>query len=244
MSYATPPATDAPPQPPGARAPGERRVPRPVAVAIFVAATILGLIVVGLAVRLDPDRLPTGPPLPPPTPTPVGLQFDPATREASYANVEVTLADAPYVCADKPEPYGPFEEDLPCSFTVHQSYSESSSWTADTGLALAPASLAVADDTEATAKAMFAKTLETAYPPGAKVTKLDVGPYAAASDSAVLSAHVNVSIPKLPTTYDVVVIVVLPADDGQQVVFYSYKPNDAGDQALKALQDSARTLTS
>ena len=195
------------------------------------------------ATRLDADTLPTGPALPPPVPTPVGLQFDQDTRRAWYDNVQVTLAGSPYICALKPEPSGPFDEALPCSYSVHEFYSGSNSWTADTGLALAPASITDADDVQATARAILDRTLATAYPKGSTVSKLEVGPYAGQSDAALLSAHVDVSVPKLPTTFDAVVIVVLTAKDGQQVVFYSYRPNDADEQALKTLQDSANTLT-
>ncbi len=199
--------------------------------------------VVGVAVRLDADRLPTGPPLPPPSPTPVGLQYDPGTRKASYENVDVTLAGDPYRCATEPEPTGPFDDAAPCTFTVHESAGGSPAWQAQTGLALVPSSLAVSGNPEASARAVFDRLLTDSYPKGAKVSKLTNEPYATLGDAAVLSARVNVDIPTLPTAYDSVVVVVLTAKDGQQVSFYSLKPNDAGEAALKAVQTSAATLT-
>lgn len=218
------------------------RVRRSTAIAIMAAAVVLGVALVGLVVRLGADRLPTGPALPPPSPTPAGLQFDAETRKASYENVSVTLAGDPYYCADKPASMGPFDQAAACSYLVHKDYSGSSSWSADTGFALVPGALAVAGDPEGSARAVFQQSLSLAYPESAKVSELKVGPLASSSDAAVLSAHVNVSVPKLPTSYDVVVIAVLTAKDDQQVVFYSFKPNDAGDQALHALQESADTL--
>jgi hypothetical protein len=250
MSHPARQATDRqhqPPKSPTARSPepppADRSVRRPVAVAIIVAAVIVGIMVVGVAIRLDADRLPTGPPLPPPSPTPVGLQYDQGSREASYENVEVTLAGSPYLCATEPEPMGPFDDAVPCSFTVHEFYSGSHSWQAETGFALVPDSLSVSGDTQASAKAIFDRLLQDAYPKDAKVSKLEVGPNATLGDAAVLSARINVAIPKLPTTYDSAVVVVLTAEDGQQVSFYSLKPNDAGADALKAVQASASTLT-
>jgi hypothetical protein len=242
MSQPAPPATDRPPQPPDPP-PAEARVRRPLAVVIVVSAVIVGIMVVGLAIRLDADRLPTGPPLPPPSPTPVGLQYDKDSREASYENVAVTLAGAPYLCATEPEPMGPFDDAVPCSFTVHEFYSGSHSWQAETGFALVPGSLAVTGDARASARAVFDRLLSDAYPRDAKVSKLEVAPYGASAGAAVLSARIGVAVPKLPTTYDAAVVVVLTAQDGQLVSFYSLKPNDAGADALKAVQASASTLT-
>ncbi len=238
-----PPAQPPPPGPtPPELAADEPRVRRSMAAAIIAAAVVLGVVVVGAAVRLDPDSLPTGPPLAPPSPTPVGLQYDSTTRQASYENVTVTLADAPYHCASKPEPADPFSDALPCSYVVHRSYSETSSWVANTGLALIPPALARPGDPQGSARTIFEHSLKAMYPADARVSKLTVEPYAGQDDTAVLSARVNVSMPKLPTTYDAVVIVVLTAKDGQQVAFYSFKPNDAGDQTLSVLQESAKTL--
>lgn len=240
MSQPAPPApTSAPPPEP----PVEQNVRRSVAAAIIAAAVVLGIVVVGVAIRFNGDRLPTGPPLPPPTPTPVGLQFEAASREASYLNVKVTLAGAPYRCADRPEPTTPFDQAVPCSFTVHGFYDGSNSWQAVTGLALVPAALQ-AGDAKATARAVFARVVATQYPKGhASVSKLAVEPYETIGDAALLTAHVDVDVPKLPTRYDAVVIVVLTAKDGQQVAFFSLKPDDVGDQALAALRASANSLT-
>ena len=242
MSHPTPPVTERPPRPPDPP-PAEPRVRRPLAVVTVVVAVIVGIMVVGLAIGLDGDRLPTGPALPPPSPTPVGLQYDQDSREAWYQNVQVTLAGAPYLCATEPEPMGPFDDAVPCSFTVHEFYSGSHSWKAETGFALVPDTLAVSGDAQASARAVFNRLLSDAYPKEAKVSKLEVAPYAAAAGAAVLSARINVAVPKLPTTYDAAVVVVLTAQDGQQVSFYSLKPNDAGEDALKAVQASASTLT-
>jgi hypothetical protein len=240
MSQSAPPApTSAPPPEP----PVQQNVRRSVAAAILAAAVVLGIVVVGVVIRFNGDRLPTGPPLPPPTPTPVGLQFETASREASYLNVKVMLAGPPYLCADRPQPMSPFEQAAPCSLMVHQSYDGSNSWQAVTGLALVPDSLN-GSDAKATARAVFARIVQTQYPKGhASVSKLEVEPYETIGDAALLTAHVDVDVPKLPTTYDAVVIVVLTAKDGEQVTFFSLKPNDAGDQALAALRASANTLT-
>ncbi len=187
--------------------------------------------------------MPSGPPLPPPSPTPVGLRYDEEGREATYENVRVVLAGTPYSCVSRPRAMGPFVESVPCSFSVHPSYDGSSSWQAETGFALVPDGLAVSGDVQASARAIFAELVATAYPPDSKVSKFDVAAVPTLGDAAILSARINVDVPRLPTTYDSAAVVVLTAEDGQQVSFYSLKPDDAGDAALEAVQASVKTLT-
>ena len=243
MSSTAPPATDAPPTPPDPSS-AEPRVRPLLAGVILGAACILGLVVIGLVAQYDgTDRMPTGPALEPASPTPVGLQYDPDLRRATYANVGVTLAGTPYLCATRPESSGPYQQIVTCNDVVHENYSGNHSWAADTGFALVPAALAVDGAPDKTAKAVFQRTLKDDYPAGATVSRYELTPLADHADAYVLSARVNVSVPELPTTYDAVVIVVITAKDDQQVVFYSLRPNDASAAGLAAVQASGRSLT-
>lgn len=245
MSGMAPPVTDAPstpadPPPPAA----EPRVRPLLAGLILGAACVLGLVVIGLVAQHDgTDRMPTGPALAPPSPTPVGLQYDKDLRRATYANVGVTLAGSPYLCGLEPESSGPYQQIVTCNDVVHENYSDNHSWAADTGFALVPASLAVDSAPDRTAKAIFQRTLKADYPAAARVSKVELTRFADHTDAYVLSARVDVAVPKLATTYDAVVIVVMTAKDGQQVLFYSLRPNDAGAAGLAAVQASGRSLT-
>jgi hypothetical protein len=245
MSGTAPPATEAPLAPSDSPpSPPEPRIRPLLAGLIIGAACVLGLVVIGLVAQYDGiDAMPTGPALAPPRPTPAGLQYDQDRRRATYANVGVSLAGSPYLCGTRPESSGPYQQIVTCNDVVHANYSGKQSWAADTGFALVPAGLAVDSAPDQTAKAIFQRTLKDDYPAGATVSRYELTPLADHSDAYVLSARVNVAVPKLPTTYDTVVIVVMTAKDGQQVLFYSLRPNDASAAGLAAVQASGRTLT-
>jgi hypothetical protein len=244
MSGTAPPVADAPPTPTDPPPqPVEPRIRRLVAGLVLGLACVVGLAVIGLVAEYDgADRMPTGPALAPPSPTPVGLQFDQSTQRATYANIDVTLPGSPYLCSMKPEASPPFEQALTCHEVVHANYAKDHSWSADAAVALVPSSVAKPSPDD-TAVAIFSWLRKTGYPADATVSKYELTSLGGHDDAYVLSARINVSVPKLPTTYDAAVVVVMTAKDNQQVVFYSLRPNDASAAGLKAVQASGRSIT-
>ncbi|HEY5979278.1 MAG TPA: hypothetical protein VIT41_06545 [Microlunatus sp.] len=216
-----------------------RGVAVPVAVGVVVAAVVAALVVVGLVVALTEDRLPTGPALPPP------VSFDAPTRVVRYAGVTTRMPGTPYVCPGSPDSVPPLlSSGLLCDATVHADYDGTSDWSATAGFG------SVADDlvrptAAATARAFFDAFRGVGFDNrtttlGAVTTDqvdLDGRPV------ALISGNVGYTVSGVPSSYDRVLVIVLPVEDGDFAVYLSSRPDDTPEATLGVLNASIDGLS-
>ena len=217
----------------------------PAAVGVVVAAVVAVLVVVGLVVSLTEDRLPTGPALPPPEAPVAAVSFDSSNRQARYVDVLVRMPADPYACPSQPDAVPPLlTSGILCSAPVHRDYEGTSDWSATAGFG------AVADDlagatAAATAKSFFdtfrtvgfgsRKTTLT----GQETDQVDLDGH----QVALISGNVGYSVPGVPSTFDRVLVIALPLDDGGYAIYFSSRPNDTPKTTLDVLNASINTLS-
>lgn len=216
----------------------------PAAIGVVVAAVVAVMVVVGLVVSLTEDRLPTGPALPPP-PAPVAeVTFRSSTLQADYAGISARLPTLPYVCPSSPETVSPLlTSGVVCSAPVHPDYEGTADWTATAGFG------AVADDlagatAAGTAKSFF-DTFRGAGFGSRKTTLTDQRTEQTDVDGrqvALISGNVGYQVAGVPSTYDRVLVVALPLDDGGYAIYFSSRPNDTPKPTLDVLNQSINSL--
>jgi hypothetical protein len=221
-----------------------------VAVLVVLATVVVALLVVALVVRLDVDRLPSGPPRDPPPPPPEASTFtvDP-TRTARFEEFSMTLAGTPFVCSDTATPPAGFTAYVACDHVVHQDYDAAGhDWSAVTGLLLVPDALVAPRDLAATTTSVFDALVPQLYSahdhPRVSDVSTDVAPGSVPDGrSASRLANVNVREKGLATPYDRLVVVVVQLESGRHVAFFSDFPHDGGKVALQAVAESAKTIS-
>ena len=212
----------------------------PAAVGVVVAAVVAVLVAVSLVVSLTEDRLPTGPALPPPPASAPEVSFDATSRIVRYAEVTTRMPALPYVCPATPDSTPPLiSSGIICSAPVHPDYEGTSDWTANAGFG------AVADGltrptAEATARAFFDTFRSVGF--DNRTTTLtevttdqaDLGGH----QVALISGNVGYTVPGVPSTYDRVLVIVLPVEDGSYAVYFSSRPDDTPKATLDVLNAS------
>jgi hypothetical protein len=228
----------------------EPTVRLPVAVLAVLATVVVALLLIAVVVRVDADRLPTGPPRDPPAPPPEASTFTvDADRTARYQEFSVTLAGAPYRCSDTEAPPAGFTAYVVCAHTVHADYDAAGDdWSAVTGVLLVSDPLVTPGDLTATTRSVFDALVGQLYatddhPSLSKVSSVDVQVPVPAGRSASRSANVNVRVKGLATTYDRLVVVVVRLESGRHVAFFSDFPHDGSKAGLQAVSTSASTIS-
>lgn len=186
--------------------------------------------------------------LPPPTATAaptLQVDYDMYSRVATVDNVSAALPGAPYGNGSV-EPVRPLLTSAALTqLTVHEHYDGNQNWTAVAGFGVVAPEIGVRNDTKATAGGVFDRARSTFYP-GLRYRLSDqvsqwvrVGPVL----TYALQARVNYSVPKVPSRYDILTVVVipLPGDDGFAAWFAGI-PNDAGKPAHAALVASLNSI--
>ena len=232
------PATEQPS--PAATEQPSRGVAVPAAVGMVVAAVVAVLVVVGLVVSLTEDRLPTGPALPPPPAAAPEVSFDAPTRIVRYAQVTTRMPGTPYVCPETPDSTPPLlSSGIICQAPVHPDYEGTSDWTATAGFGSVAEGLKGAT-AEATARAFFDTFRSVGFDNRTttltKVTtdQADLGGH----QVALISGNIGYTVPGVPSTYDRVLVIVLPLDDGDYAVYFSSRPDDTPKATLDVLNAS------
>jgi hypothetical protein len=222
-----------------------RGVAVPVAVGVVVAAVVAVLVVVGLVVSLTEDRLPTGPALPPPAARAPSVSFDPLTRVVRYAEVTTRLPGTPYTCPDAPGSTPPLiSSGVLCSAPVHPDYDGSSDWTATAGFGSVTEEL-TRPTAAATARAFFATFRRVGFD-NRTTTLAEVATDRVDLDGhpvALISGNVGYTVAGLPSTYDRVLVIVLPLEDGGYAVYFSSRPDDTPETTLDVLNASVNALS-
>ena len=246
---ATPPAPGpAAPGPADTPVAGESVLRLPVAVLAVVATVVVALLAVAVVVRLDADRLPSGPPRDPPTEAaPPRMAVD--GTAVTYKEFAVDMPAGPYRCADvQPSPVPSFTQIMSCAATVHDNYDGAGSdWAAVAGAAVVDDAVGAPGDLPGTARAVFDAIVELGYTRADKpevtnrktsAVAISVPPDAVAT----YSGRVEVQRQGLPTPYDQVVVVVVRLKDGERVAYFSDFPHDGSKQTLDALAKSVGTI--
>lgn len=220
----------------------EPRLRLPVAVLAVVATVLVALLLVALVVRLDADRLPSGPPRDPPPPDERSSRLVVEGRKVTFQELSITLPDAPYACNTTiTSPPSGFSQLLTCGATVHDDYDgKGNDWGALMGVALVDDGLSAGGDPKGIASNVFDRVFSLSFSADQKprATKQSDGPaqLAAPSGSAwTQQADVRFSVPKLPTPYDRLVVIVVRLESGKAVAFFSDFPHDGGKDVLQAL---------
>ena len=246
---ATPPAPGpVAPAPDGGSVAPDAGVRLPVAVLAVVATVVVALLVVALVVRLDADRLPSGPPRDPPEAPAAAPRFGVTGSQVTLDEFSMTLAGPPFACdpAVQPTPTG-VAQLAQCTTVVHEDYDgKGSDWGAATGVALIDGTNLSPDLRTATSD-VFELVIAALYSGQDDVTfaKESDGPAqvpAPAGSAWSRQADVRFKRPGLPTPYDRLVVVLVRLEGGQHVAFFSDFPHDGSKQALQAVVDSVGTL--
>jgi hypothetical protein len=220
----------------------EPRVRLPLAVLAVVATVVVALLLVALVVRLDADRLPSGPPRDPPPPDERASRMVVDGRKVTFQELSITLPDAPYTCSTtSTSPPSGFSQLLTCGASVHEDYDgKGSDWGALMGVGLVDDGLAGGGDLKGTTSDVFDRIFSLSFQADQKprATKQSNGPaqLAAPSGSAwTQQADVRFTVPGLPTPYDRLVVIVVRLESGKVVAFFSDFPHDGGKDALQSL---------
>lgn len=236
------------PAPPDPAPPPSDRVPVPLAVAIVIAAVLASLVVVGSAVQLSQQRLPTGPPRDPPSPTApaTGVRLGPGPLDASVGQLVVTLPDAPYVCQSYPPKLPPtFPNTATCGVAVHPNYNGKNDWYANAGLAQIPPALTVPGDPVATGEQVL-ESFAAQFYRGQRPTweNRSSRPYATPSvpEATLLTGELHIRVAKLPTRYDQVELVLVALSEDRYAAYFAGTPNDAPAAVRTALDASLASL--
>lgn len=225
--------------------PAARGVAAPVAVGVVIAAVVVALAIVGLVVAFESDKLPTGPAMAPPPAPVAAVNSDPSTRTARYTNVRVTMPAPPYACDDSPAPVTTvLASGIICNAPVHPKYDGGSNdWAASAAFGSVSEDLSGATAAD-TAKAIFEQWRVGAF--GGRDTTLsdyaskevDLG----GQPVTQVVGNVHYSVKGVPSTYDRVVVVVLPTENGGYAAYISSRPDDTPTTTLDALNASINSL--
>lgn len=225
-------------------------VRRPAAVAAILATVMVALLAVALVVRLDADRLPSGPPRDPPAAPPEAVAFSvDQSRTARFEEFSMTLAGPPYRCTDAQAPLTGFTAYVGCSHVVHAGYDATGhDWSALTGVLLAGDPLVTPGNLRATTTSVFDALVAQLYSARdhyslSKVSEDDVAVSVPAGRASSRLANVDVKKKGLATPYDRLVVVVVQLESGRHVVFFSDFPHDDGQDALRAVATSVGTIS-
>ncbi|MFT4167202.1 MAG: hypothetical protein QM650_18355 [Microlunatus sp.] len=225
---------------PATTEPSRDAVPVSQAVGVVVAAVVAALAVIGLAISLTTDRLPTGPAFDPPTPQAPGLDYSAETRRARLGPVSVTMPNDPYRCPRSPQPVGSLLTDgIVCNASVHPDYRGTDDWSATAGFGLPAAALTKSTGAD-TAQAVF-DSMRTAFFVDLETTVKNRTADTATLGGrqvAVLSGEVHYRVAGLPSRYDRIVVIALPLDDESYAIYFSSRPNDTPKSTLNVLDDS------
>lgn len=223
----------------------DRGVAVPAAVGVVVAAVVAVLVVVGLVVSLTEDRLPTGPALPPPEAPVAAVSFDASNRQVHFAGVTARMPGDPYSCPGRPEAVPPLlTSGILCGAPIHRDYDGTSDWSATAGFGSVADDLAGAT-AAATAKSFF-DTFRTVGFDSRKTTLTAQETDQVELDGhqvALISGNVGYEVPGVPSTYDRLLVIALPLDDGGYAVYFSSRPNDTPQTTLDVLDESINTLS-
>lgn len=229
---------------PATTEPSREAVPVPKAVGVIVAAVVAALVMISLVITLTTDRLPTGPALDPPTPSAPTLGYSATTRKATVGPVSVTMPNEPYLCPRSPRSVGSLLTNaLVCDASVHPNYRGTSNWSATAGFGLPSATTTRSTSTD-TAQAVF-DGIRTSFFAGQKTTVTKRAVDTVTLDGhqvAVVSGEVHYRVTGLPSSYDRVLVIALPLDDGSYAVYFSSRPNDTPKSTLKVLDASIGTI--
>ena len=231
--------------------PADRVVRLPIAAAIVVAVVLLTVIAVGAIVSLSADRPLTGPPVDPPRPrqAPSGMAYDSGTRRVSFEEMQFIAPSSPFVCNTEPQKVsGTFTWEFGCTTVVHRNYDKKTgSWVTAVGMGTLGDRLQAGGDLATVASQTFAALLPPNYSSVKATVKKrkiqNLTGIAPNGRAVLLSANVHVSKPGLATKYDRVLVVVVKLQSGQHVVWYAMRANDSPKDVVKALEDSADTVT-
>jgi len=222
----------------------------PVAVLAVLATVVVALLAVALVVRLDADRLPSGPPRdPPPAPAEATAFSVDSARTARFQEFSVTLPGPPYGCGDVQTPPTGFTAYAGCSHVVHANYDTAGDdWSALGGVLLVGDDLVTAGDLRATTKAVFDALVPQLYSAGdryglSKVSEGGVQLAVPADRVGSRLANVDVRRPGLDTPYDRLAVVVVRLESGRHVAFFSDFPHDGSKAALQAVTTSLNTIS-
>ena len=217
----------------------------PAAVGVVVAAIVAVFAVVGLVVSLTDDRLPTGPAMAPPPPAEPEVSYDSLLRSARFGNVAVAMPGKPYECPGAPGEAPPiFTSGLVCNATVHPEYNGTDDWSATAGFGSVAEAL-----TEAGRRGHRRGGLPTAPQTAAfsnqrttvrkqKTEEVDLNGHPV----SVVSGEVHYSVAGVPSSYDRMIVIALPVEDGGYAVYFSSRPNDTPQATLDVLNRSISTL--
>jgi len=222
----------------------------PVAVLAILATFVVALLVVALVVRLDADRLPSGPPRDPPPAPPEATTFTvDEARTVRFQEFSVSLAGPPYVCGDLQTPPAGFTAYVGCSHVVHPDYDPAGhDWSAVTGVLLVPDPMVTPGDVGETTRSVFDALVPqlfstTDHPVPGRVSSDEVRVPVPPGRSSSRLANVKVTVKGLATPYDRLVVVVVRLGSGRHVAFFSDFPHDGSKAALQAVSTSLGTVS-
>jgi hypothetical protein len=221
-----------------------------VAVLAVLAAVVVALLAVGLVVRLDVDRLPSGPPRDPPAAPPEVVAFTvDENRTAHFQDLSMRLAGPPFLCSDRETPPTGFAAFVVCSHVVHADYDAAGDdWSAVTGLLVVSDPLVTPGDLGATTRSVFDALVGQLYsaadhPSVSEVSEGGVQVGVPPGRSASRLGSVDVRAKGLATPYDRLVVVVVQLESGRCVAFFSDFPHDGSKDALAAVTGALATLS-
>jgi hypothetical protein len=216
----------------------------PVAVGVVVAAIVAVFAIVGLVVSLTDDRLPTGPAMAPPAAAGPEVSYDSLLRRARFGDVVVSMPGVPYECPTAPGEAPPIlTSGLVCNATVHAKYNGTDDWTATAGFGAITEAL-TKPTAEDTAEAVFQQLLTTAFSNqqttvrNQQTEEVDL----TGNPVSTVSGEVHYSVDGVPSSYDRMLVIVLPIEGGGYAVYFSSRPNDTPEATLDVLNRSINTL--
>ena len=228
--------------------PTEPRVRLGVAVAVVTAAVLLALVVVGAVIRLDADRLASGPARNPPSVPAESSTLDVQGHELRYQELRVTLPGTPFSCSPPADPPpSALLGYVSCEALVHPNYNKAGyDWTAEAGVGLPGDDLVNPTDLRATANTVFSTLADGFYTEAVhpQVKNRKGGPVSdyAPTEAYLVYGDVFVRTPGLATASDRLFVLVVRLASGQHAFFFSVKPADASKAVTEAAQASFTTL--
>ena len=175
------------------------------------------------------------------------MSFDSSNRQARYVDVLVRMPGDP-VHLPRHARRGAAAADLAgilCSAPVHRDYDGTSDWLATAGFG------SVADDLAGATAAATAKSFFDTFRTRRVRQPEDHADRRRTTDQvdldghqvALISGNVGYSVPGVPSTFDRVLVIALPLDDGSYAVYFSSRPNDTPKTTLDVLNESINTLS-
>ena len=216
----------------------------PVAVGVVVAAIVAVFAVVGLVVSLTDDRLPTGPAMAPPAPAEPEVSYDSLLRRARFGDVVVSMPGLPYECPNAPGEAPPIlVSGLVCNAAVHLKYNGTDDWSATVGFGSVTEAL-TKPTAEDTAAAVFQQLRTAAFSNQTTTIRNQDSEEIDLSGNPVwvMSGEVHYSVEGVPSSYDRMIVVALPVEDGGYAVYFSSRPSDTPQQTLDVLDRSITSL--